>query len=170
MHPERGDEPAVASAATSKRKRHARRVHAADICQLLSDQRKEHHLQRVRQVIAAYGKVDEEPRIRERTILHVLKILKKWTLLSRELATISGERSLSPGIVSTFTGLNRRTLNYYLRLIRLGEMFGFDFLRHLQQGIGVLRNFVESLPKELTKQFDRNRHQNVHLVTPYILQ
>ena len=83
------------------------------------------------------------PRQKERTISHVLSIVREWTEMSRQLGKTIGENLVKPSMVSGLTGVPRRSLNEYLQLIRLGELHGFNFSSNLKNGIGVLRSFVK---------------------------
>lgn len=119
------------------------------------------------QVSARYGIVDKIPRIRERSIAQVTDILKRWARISRDLTNIGGtDLVVLPSQVSNLTGMNRRSLNDYLRLIRLGEVNGFDFEANKDKGIGLLRQFVKALPKRQKLKLHRSRQQKVHLCAP----
>lgn len=91
-------------------------------------------------------KVPKAQRLKERTISHVLRIVREWTEVSRHLGETIGDRAAKPSQASGLTGMPRRSLNEYLRLIRLGELHGFEFSSNLNNGIGVLRTFVKKLP------------------------
>ena len=40
-------------------------------------------------------------------------------------------------------GINKKTLDDYLIQIRIGKKFGFDFNKHQNEKIGILRNFIK---------------------------
>ena len=50
---------------------------------------------------------------------------------------------------SKFVGLSKKSLDDYLLQMRFGAKFGFDFDSHINDKMGVLRQFVKQKKQEL---------------------
>lgn len=67
-------------------------------------------------------------------------------------------RKLSLTDAAKLLGISKKTLDDYFLQLRLGELYGFDFLNNLDQKVGVLRAHIRKnevkemetrLPKEI---------------------
>lgn len=54
-------------------------------------------------------------------------------------------------------GISKKSLDDYFLQLRLGELYGFDFTKNINKGIGVLRAYIkERSNKELESKVPKN--------------
>ncbi len=82
-------------------------------------------------------------RTKERQIRFVVERVSLWRKLYNGVELGNGETvrySLEDS--AKLVGISKKSLDDYLLQLRFGRMYGFDFLRHQCDNIGVLRKFV----------------------------
>ncbi|CAI2370872.1 unnamed protein product [Moneuplotes crassus] len=82
-------------------------------------------------------------RERERTIRFVIEKTSTWKSLCNGVERKNGTiKKYSLVEASKKVGLSRKTLVGYLLLLRQGKTHNFDFVKHIDARIGILRSFV----------------------------
>lgn len=82
-------------------------------------------------------------RTKERQIRFVVERVSLWRKLYNGVELGNGETvrySLEDS--ARLVGISKKSLDDYLLQLRFGRMYGFDFLKHQCDNIGVLRKFV----------------------------
>ena len=82
-------------------------------------------------------------RTKERQIRFVVERVSLWRKLYNGVELGNGETvrySLEDS--ARLVGISKKSLDDYLLQLRFGRMYGFDFLKHQCNNIGVLRKFV----------------------------
>lgn len=83
-------------------------------------------------------------RIKERKIKEVLQKVKLWRQLSKGYKDEAGNfNKLGLEMAAEKIGWKKKSLDDYYFQIKKGKELGFDFLKNLGKGIGVLRQFVK---------------------------
>eukprot|EP00330_Aristerostoma_sp_ATCC50986_P002542 CAMPEP_0114576128 /NCGR_PEP_ID=MMETSP0125-20121206/914_1 /TAXON_ID=485358 ORGANISM="Aristerostoma sp., Strain ATCC 50986" /NCGR_SAMPLE_ID=MMETSP0125 /ASSEMBLY_ACC=CAM_ASM_000245 /LENGTH=259 /DNA_ID=CAMNT_0001764381 /DNA_START=372 /DNA_END=1151 /DNA_ORIENTATION=+ len=87
-----------------------------------------------------------EPEIKGRPKLlsEVMKTVMKWRQIRNKgkLTKDNKKVKVSFNEAAEMLGLSLKSLNDYLRVIKLGEKFNFDFEKNMNKKFGVLRKFV----------------------------
>jgi len=84
-----------------------------------------------------------DKRTKERQIRFVVERVSLWRKLYNGVELGNGETvrySLEDS--AKLVGISKKSLDDYLLQLRFGRMYGFDFLKHQCDNIGVLRKFV----------------------------
>jgi hypothetical protein len=97
-------------------------------------------------------------RSKERVILEVIQIVKKW----RKLCESKKGVTLTLAEAAKMVGLPKKSLDDYYYQLRMGEKYGFDYHGHIMDRIGVLRSFL--------KKFKTHRKGDKNEKIPNILR
>jgi len=92
-------------------------------------------------------------RTKERQIRFVVERVSLWRKLYNGVELGNGETvrySLEDS--AKLVGISKKSLDDYLLQLRFGRMYGFDFLRHQCDNIGVLRKFVREHKNKQKRQ------------------
>lgn len=88
----------------------------------------------------------KKERNKERTIREVIESIRKWRSFHK--VRIEGAK-VSLLQAAEFIGISKKSLDDYFCQLRLGEKYGFAFMDHLDEKIGVLRAYVKKFrPKQ----------------------
>ena len=104
----------------------------------------------------------DEKRTKERVIRFVVERVSLWRKLYNGVELGNGETvrySLEDS--ARLVGISKKSLDDYLLQLRFGRMYGFDFLKHQCDNIGVLRKFVREQKFKQKKQRDRKTKEDV---------
>ena len=79
------------------------------------------------------------------TLKYVVAVVQEWReiFFGKHWCCEGGKRSTLKEAAKV-VGENKKTLDYYLQLLRKGKEFGFDFQEHSSESVGVLATFVEA--------------------------
>ena len=97
--------------------------------------------------------VDQDKRTKERQIRFVVERVSLWRKLYNGVELGNGETvrySLEDS--AKLVGISKKSLDDYLLQLRFGRMYGFDFLKHQCDNIGVLRKFVREHKSKMKRQ------------------
>ena len=97
----------------------------------------------------------KQVRIKERTIQDVTKMLCLWRALYAGHFKGHQFRKLSLEEAATKVKISKKSLDDYLMQFRNARKFGFDFAKHNNKKVGVIRSFVKKM-KDLEKTKQRN--------------
>ena len=95
------------------------------------------------------GAADNIKRAKDRTIHDIIEKVSLWRKLYNGVQDNEGNLlrySLEDSAQKV--GVSKKSLDDYLLQLRFGKKFGFDFQKHKDDKVGVLRSFVK---KEKTK-------------------
>lgn len=82
-------------------------------------------------------------RIKERMIVDAVQLVLKW----REISDRSSLSKITLKEGAEIVGVAKKSLDDYLLQFRLGRKYGFDFTKHVNSKIGVLRTFNKRMKK-----------------------
>lgn len=95
-------------------------------------------------------------RNKERTVREVVESVKRW----RDLHDSSSvERRVSLQEAAKVVGISKKSLDDYFFQLRVGEQHGFDFEKHLDSKVGVLRAFNRQHKPAKETLKDRHSHR-----------
>lgn len=86
----------------------------------------------------------------ERTIGEVLASVRKWKELNN-MTDQYGKKVHTLESAARIVGIQKKTLDDYNYQIQLGQSFCFDFEKHKNDKIGVLRKFIKQKKEELKR-------------------
>jgi hypothetical protein len=104
----------------------------------------------------------DEKRTKERVIRFVVERVSLWRKLYNGVELGNGETvrySLEDS--ARLVGISKKSLDDYLLQLRFGRMYGFDFLKHQCDNIGVLRKFVRDHKNKQKRQRERKTKDDV---------
>ena len=92
-----------------------------------------------------FEKEEKKTRAKERKIGFIIKKVYLWRkMFFSGIFDENGNKiKLSLKESAEKIGINKKTLDDYLIQIRIGKKFGFDFNKHQNEKIGILRNFIK---------------------------
>jgi hypothetical protein len=101
-------------------------------------------------------------RIKERSIREIMEKISSWRRLYNGVQVVKDPQTgalvkqrvkrMSLERASKYVGLSKKSLDDYLLQMRFGAKFGFDFDQHINDKMGVLRQFVKQKKQELKEQ------------------
>lgn len=108
-------------------------------------------------------------RTKERQIRFVVERVSLWRKLYNGVELGNGETvrySLEDS--AKLVGISKKSLDDYLLQLRFGRMYGFDFLKHQCDNIGVLRKFVRERKARLHRQQQRQNQNPTSELLPRV--
>ena len=111
----------------------------------------------------------QKKRTKERTITEIIEKVSTWRKLyngvmipNKETGEVQLQRwSLEDAAAKV--KVSKKSLDDYLLQLRFGKKFGFDFEKHRDSKVGVLRSFVKEQKDALKKQ---NNGQKISSKSP----
>ena len=96
--------------------------------------------------------VNQQKRTKERTIQEIIEKVSLWRKLYNGVHDNEGNLlRYSLEDAAQKVGVSKKSLDDYLLQLRFGKKFGFDFQKHKDDKVGILRSYVK---KEKTKLKD----------------
>ena len=93
-------------------------------------------------------------RTKERTIEEVIQKVNLWRRLYNGVIKDGVLQRQSLEVAAQKVGVSKKSLDDYLMMLRFGKKYNFDWQKHKQSKIGVLRAFVKQ-KKEQDKKTDK---------------
>lgn len=99
-------------------------------------------------------------RSRERSVGEAIDLVKKWRNLHLNCTKPNNnKKKINLQEAAKMLGVSKKSLDDYYCQLRLAEMYDFDFGKHLQEKMGVLRSYVkERKIEEEQKRLKPHRH------------
>lgn len=83
-------------------------------------------------------------RTKERTIEEIIEKVSLWRKLYNGVIRDGNLVRYSLEDAASKVGVSKKSLDDYLLQMRFGKKYGFDFQKHKQDKVGVLRTFVKN--------------------------
>lgn len=99
--------------------------------------------------------VPHQKRTKERTIQDIIEKVSLWRKLYNGVQDPEGNLlRYSLEDAASKVGVSKKSLDDYLLQLRFGKKFGFDFQKHKDDKVGVLRSFVKDQKGKSKKDKD----------------
>ena len=96
-------------------------------------------------------------RAKERKIGYILKKVYLWKKLYEGVVDRLGNKiKMTLQDAAEKVDINKKSLDEYLNQIRFGKLLGFDFNKHRNDKVGVLRGFVKTQMSNMEEKFNMN--------------
>jgi len=91
----------------------------------------------------------EKKRPKERKISYVINKVMEWRKLYAGIIDNNGQIiKYSLEEAADKVGISKKSLDDYMLQLRLGKKYGFDFQKHKDQKVGILRAFIKNRKKD----------------------